>query len=184
MVRAGSRSLVEEESLTGKMQFDTRPGIRCIGRIADCRIGVVRAPGPCPTGPRPRIARIPHHRTDRFGVDRRNVISLGERIGDHLPVRLQPGTEAHRTCGIGVGQAVVFLAKRAEEFRQRHFRFPLQIDEDPPVPYIAGDRCKTTPRLVETEEIRLVGHADQRAIVAVGPVVIAAYQPRCRTSVS
>src|SRR3546814_8254519 len=58
------------------------------------------------------------------------------------------------------------------------FGLLLVVEEYPAFPHIGGDRHEAAFLLVEIEEVRLVWHAHQAAVVAVDPVVVIAGEAR------
>src|SRR3546814_8575322 len=64
------------------------------------------------------------------------------------------------------------------EFLQADFGLLLVVEEYPAFPHIGGDRHEAAFLLVEIEEVRLVWHAHQAAVVAVDPVVVIAGEAR------
>src|SRR3546814_2463905 len=66
----------------------------------------------------------------------------------------------------------------SKEFLQADFGLLLVVEEYPAFPHIGGDRHEAAFLLVEIEEVRLVWHAHQAAVVAVDPVVVIAGEAR------
>src|SRR3546814_10073762 len=70
----------------------------------------------------------------------------------------------------------------SKEFLQADFGLLLVVEEYPAFPHIGGDRHEAAFLLVEIEEVRLVWHAHQAAVVAVDPVVVIAGRSEEHTS--
>ena len=99
------------------------------------------------------------------------VVKLVLGVEGHLPVRALVDPVGLHQRHLVEGAAVELTGDAAEVFAQRLGRLGRQIDEDEALPDARVDRGEAVLPLVEAEEILLVRHADQRAGVAVDPVV-------------
>src|ERR1700756_5987968 len=104
---------------------------------------------------------------------RRNMIGLGESVGDHLPVRFEMRDVEDRGAGILVRDTRVTIPELAQKLRERYLRLALEVDEDPALPDARGNRRQAIAALVEAKEVTLVRDTKKRTVVAVSPVVIA-----------
>src|SRR3546814_9809272 len=98
--------------------------------------------------------------------DRRDMGGFRKGIGHHFPVRIDMRLEIDGRIRIFPRSPGKPRSEVSKEFLQADFGLLLVVEEYPAFPHIGGDRHEAEFLLVEIEEVRLVWHAHQAAVVA------------------
>src|SRR3546814_5940602 len=153
-------------------RFNSRLLGRCGARIAESGKRVVWSPEASIERGGMRIVRAGEILPDRRRVDRRDIVGFRKGIGQHFPFRIEMLLEIELRIRMFPRNPGKPRSEVSKEFLQADFGLLLVVEEYPAFPHIGGDRHEAACLLVEIEEVRLVWHAHQAAVVAVDPVVV------------